>query len=231
MPHTFDTSAWKARVAAWWQQTGRDVQSAMNRLGVQSAYGLLTASAFLPLLEIYGETPGPAMKTLVELVGSVGGNLIANIVQGVYDQSPAPRQIEREIAEQPELRAEYQQLLTELDALEAAQAALGDQWAAFAAQLHAELAQMGGGLRVEAGGDIIAGGGIFFGTVKVEGNFAARDYYEQHDHYHAAPPPPDFTPQREAYLRHVAERTSRLPLRGVDVGAGDPTHSTRPRLG
>ena len=44
------------------------------------------------------------------------------------------------------------------------------------------------------------------------------------------PPPPDFTPQREAYLRHVAERTSRLPLRGVDVGAGDPTHSTRPRL-
>ena len=223
MAQPFDREIWKARVAAWWRDKAPDWEGAMSRMGIHTAYGLLAASAFLPLLEAYGQAPGAALKALVTLAGNVGGNLVANIVQGTYDQDRAAR-VEQEIAEEPDLRAEYEALLGHLEVLSAAQTALGDQWISFAAALEQELSKMGGELRLDTGG-----GTVIFGTVSVRhGDFVGRDKYEYH--YHTVTPPHDFTREREAYLRHLRDRTSRLPLRGVDVGAGDPTRSARPRL-
>jgi len=224
MPETFTPEVWKSRVAERWQTLARDVPAAMARLGVNTAYGLLTASAFLPLLEAYTPaTPGPAIAALSVLTAGVGSNLVANVIQGAYDKANVQR-IEQEIAEQPALRAEYEAVLGGLDVLRAAQAALGEQWEAFSAQLQAELAHMGGGLHIESGG-----GAVILGNVTVShGDFVGRDKVDVH--IHPPPPPPDVTPQREAYLRHIVERTSQLPLRGVDVRSGDPTHATRPRL-
>ena len=224
MPETFTPEVWKSRVAERWQTLARDVPAAMARLGVNTAYGLLTASAFLPLLEAYTPaTPGPAIAALSVLTAGVGSNLVANVIQGAYDKANVQR-IEQEIAEQPALRAEYEAVLGGLDVLRAAQAALGEQWEAFSAQLQAELAHMGGGLHIESGG-----GAVILGNVTVpHGDFVGRDKVEYH--FYPTPPPPDVTPQREAYLRHIIERTAQLPLRGVDVRSGDPTHATRPRL-
>lgn len=224
MPETFTPEVWKNRVAERWQTLARDVPAAMARLGVNTAYGLLTASAFLPLLEAYAPaTPGPAIAALSVLTAGVGSNLVANVIQGAYDKANA-RRIEQEVAEQPALRAEYEAVLGGLDVLRAAQAALGEQWEAFSAQLQAELARMGGGLHIESGG-----GAVILGNVTVQhGDFVGRDKIEYH--FYPTPSPPDVTPQREAYLRHIIERTSQLPLRGVDVRSGDPTHATRPRL-
>ena len=42
----FDHETWKTRVATWWRDAARDLPGAMQRLGVRSAYGLLTASAW-----------------------------------------------------------------------------------------------------------------------------------------------------------------------------------------
>jgi len=223
-PESFTAETWKRRVAERWQALAQDVPAAMARLGVNTAYGLLTASAFLPLLEAYAPaTPGPAIAALSVLTAGVGSNLVANVIQGAYDKANA-RRIEQEVAEQPTLRAEYEAVLGRLDVLHAAQAALGKQWEAFSAQLQGELARMGGELRLDTGG-----GAVIFGNVTVQhGDFVGRDKFEYH--FHPTPAPPDVTPQREAYLRHLIERTSQLPLRGVDVRSGDPAHAKRPRL-
>jgi len=140
-------------------------------VGVRTAYGLLTASAWLPLLAAYADDPGPAVAALAGVLSGVGTNLLSNLVQGVYDRSTVPRRAEQEVAERPDLRAEYQRMLARLEVLAAAQGALGERWADFEAQLREELALMGGQLRVETGG-----GAVVFGDVVVEhGDFVGRD--------------------------------------------------------
>jgi hypothetical protein len=196
----------------------------MAQLGVNTAYGLLTASAFLPLLEVYSpENPGPAVAALSGIVSNVGTELLSNLVQGAYDKVTAPRTAEEEIAEQPALRAEYQRMLAALDVHDAAQAALGEQWADFEAQLATELQRMGGRVHVET-----EDAAVVFGDVTVShGDVIGRD-----KHVHIYPPTPahDPAPLREAYLRHLARHSTRLPLRGVDVGLGGSANVVHPRL-
>ena len=225
MAEMFNHATWKSRAAAWWRDAAEDVEGTMRRLGVHTAYGLLAASAWLPLLAAYADDPGPAVAALAGVLSGVGTTLLSNLVQGAYDEATAPQKAEQELAEQPGLRAEYERILATLDLLAAAQTALGKQWAAFEAQLGQELARMGGTVRAESGG-----GAVVFGEVVVEhGDFVGRDKHEWH--YHAASPPPDVSPLREAYLRHLAERCERLPLRGVRVQAGDATaHAEHPHL-
>jgi formylglycine-generating enzyme required for sulfatase activity len=224
MADTFDRSTWKSNMAAWWRETAGDLPGTMRRLGVSTAYGLLAAGAWLPLLEAYARAPGTAVTALVGIAGGVGSNLVANLVQGTYDKATAPQQVEREVAERPAVRAEYQQILAGLDVLAVAQQALGDQWAAFEERLRPELARMGGELRIESGG-----GAVILGNVTVQhGDFIGRD---QNIHIHPPAPAPDATPLRQAYLRHLADRYGWLPLRGVDLRAGDATaRAERPRL-
>lgn len=223
MTESFTPETWKARVAAWWRENATDWKETMARLGINTAYSLLTASTFLPLLEVYGQDPGPAVAALSGIVSNVGTELLSNLWQGAYDKVTAPRTVEKEIAEQPNLRAEYQQLLTTLDALDAAQAALGGQWADFKAQLADELQRMGGEVRVKT-----EGAAVVFGDVTVsQGDFVGRDKIVN---IYPPAPQPDFSSLREAYLGQIVERTARLPLRGLDVSAGDPTKIQRPRL-
>ena len=224
MPEHFDEQTWRSRIAAWWRETAQDVPGKMKQLGVGTAYGLLTASAWLSLLTAYGDNPGAAVTALVGVLNGVGTNLLSNLVQGAYDKTTAPKDAEQEVAEQPGLRAEYQQMLQRLGVVAAAQEALGSQWAEFETQLRGELARMGGGLRIET-----EGGAVVFGDVIVpHGDFVGRD---KKVIIHIGTPSPDATPRREAYLRHCADRCGRLPLRGVDVQAGDPTAGAeRPRL-
>ena len=103
MTEVFTHETWKACVATWWRKKTPDWRLSMKRMGVETAYGMLAASAFLPLLEVYAPTdPGPAVAALSLLTAGVGSNLVANVVQNNYTNAAAPRQIEREIAEQPE---------------------------------------------------------------------------------------------------------------------------------
>ena len=67
MSEPFTLELWKDRVAAWWRETARDLLGTMARLGVRTAYGLLTASAWLPLLEASGEPASPALGVLAGL--------------------------------------------------------------------------------------------------------------------------------------------------------------------
>ena len=208
MPQPFDRQTWRERVAAWWRDAAPDWQGTMERLGLETAYGLLTASAFLPLLETYGQDPGPAVAALSRVVSSVGTNLLSNLVQGAYDEANAPQRAEQEIAERPELRQEYRHMLGALDALAAAQAALGERWADFEEQLAKELERMGGELRIDTGG-----GALVFGSVQVEyGDFVGRDKNVE-IHIDKETPPTDLL---QAYYRSLANECRHLPLGLVD---------------
>jgi predicted NACHT family NTPase len=159
----FDPSIWRERVAAWWRESAPNLGATMRRLGLRTAYGTLAASAWLPLLAAYADDPGPAVAALAALTSGVGSNLLSNLVQGAYERGMVSRKAERELAERPELRAEYEQTLNDLGALESARAALGEDWAAFEKRLRWELERMGGDLlRIESGG-----GAVVLGTVKV----------------------------------------------------------------
>lgn len=48
-------------------------------------YPAIAAAAFLPVLVEYSQTPSTAFNTLVAILGGIGGNLIANLVQNEYD--------------------------------------------------------------------------------------------------------------------------------------------------
>jgi formylglycine-generating enzyme required for sulfatase activity len=224
MAETFTIESWKAQTAAWWCQAARDLPGAMKRLGVRTAYGLLTASAFAPLVAAYGDDPGKAAAALVGIAGGVGTNLLSNLLQGKYDKTNAPRQAEQEIAERPELRPEYQQLLNSLDVLAAAQATLGNQWAGFEKQLREEVSRMGGSLRIETGG-----GAVVFGNVNMGGGaFIGRDQViVQPGGIHApgatfvqtGDKDKDRAALERRYLEWVFAKSAPLQLRGIDPRA------------
>jgi formylglycine-generating enzyme required for sulfatase activity len=223
MPEPFNETTWRARIRDFWREAARDLPGTMQRLGVRTAYGLLTASAWLPLLAACGDAPGPAVAALVGVLSGVGTNLLSNLVQRACDKATVSK-VEQEIAEQPELRAGYEQILNRLEVLAAAREALGERWADFEARLREELAQLGGCLQVETGG-----GAVIFGNVQVQyGDFVGGNKIT---YFVISPPSPDVTPLRKNYLRHLVERCGYLPLRGIDVRAGDATApAVSPRL-
>ncbi len=216
MPEIFTAETWKSRVAAWWRDVARDVPGAMARLGVRTSYGLLAAGVWLPLLEAYGAQPGPAVTALVGVVAGVGSNLVANMVQGAYDKATAARKVEADVVENPDLRAEFQQVLGALDVVRLAQEALGAQWADFEAQLSREMVTIASG-----------GGAVVMGNLTVGGDFTGRDSIRiEGDAYFGVPEagakPADLL---RAYYRHLATECARLPLGVVDPRFVEPGSS------
>jgi formylglycine-generating enzyme required for sulfatase activity len=213
MPETFTAESWKSRIAAWWRDVAPDLPGAMARLGVRTSYGLLAASAWLPLLEVYGQQPGPAVATLVGLVSGVGTNLVANVVQGAYEKANAANKVEEEVEANPDLRAEFQQVLGALDVLALAQAALGEQWATFRAQLDRELAAQHMTLTINS-----AGGPVIMGNLTVGGDFTGHDRIEVSGDAYFGVPVDGAKPTEllQAYYRHLAAECARLPLGVVD---------------
>jgi len=170
MAEPFDISVWKARIAAWWREASVDLPGSMTRLGMQTAYGMLAASALLPVVVAHASNPDPATAALAIVLSNVGANLVANLAQKDYDEANAARKAEQEINEHPALRAEYQQMLAALNVLATAQQALGERWSGFESQLRQELAQIGGGVRVDA-----RGSSSVFWNVSAAGDVAGHD--------------------------------------------------------
>ena len=86
-------------MAARWRAWSADPTAAMASLGVQSAYGLLAAGAWLPLVAAYGQDPGASSTALVGLTcGSIGSSLVANLIQRGFDERTAARELEARAA-------------------------------------------------------------------------------------------------------------------------------------
>jgi formylglycine-generating enzyme required for sulfatase activity len=171
----FDLQTWKAslrqRLPGW--------KLRMTRLGVNSVYATISAAALWPVVEAAQRGEWAALAALGGVVGSVGGNLLANQIQEWKDEASAATQLAQAIPADPALRAELDAVLARLDALAAAREALPQADHAWLADnLHAELARLGSNLTYEAtaqdnaviaqgpGAIAVGKGGVSVGTVK-----------------------------------------------------------------
>ena len=171
---TFDLTRWQSEVRAWWAEHGPRLKAAP----IESAYALLAASAWLPLLAAYTHDPGPATTALVGITASVGSNLVANLVQRAYDRARGGEQVASQAHESAQARAELDAVLQATQTLEAAQAALGERWDEFARLLAQEMAALPGrsGLTITLGDGTVVGGSLVAGDPTLtHSTFVGRD--------------------------------------------------------
>jgi hypothetical protein len=119
----FSLDTWRAEVRARIADLARDPRGALQRAGVDTIYGFLLGSTLLPVAAAAAHDPGSAIVALTGVVGSVGANLVSNLVQKRYDGPDAAAVIAAE-ATDPALAPAYAKLVAELDVLALAQAEL-----------------------------------------------------------------------------------------------------------
>jgi formylglycine-generating enzyme required for sulfatase activity len=236
----FDLKCWRSDVRTWWAEHAPDLKTA----SIDSAYALLASSAWLPLLAAYAQDPGMATTALVSITAGIGSNLVANVVQNVYDWSHAGEQLTYEAQEDAEIRAELDAVLQSTQVLQAAHEALSDRWEDFARQLIGEMASMAGksDLSVALGDGAVVGGSVFPGdvqlrdsvlvgrdqiTIESDGNYGpivtgnnniiylTRQYLEEAS---ASPDGETLSHQIVTYLEWVRERFGTVALRGIERG-------------
>src|SRR5574341_1450521 len=107
MPFTFQT--WqdqiKTRLQGWKQR--------MRDSGIYSIYAFVATSTLWPVVEAFRQNDLTAIAALGGALAGVGSNLLANVIQSWKDKADtaAARQLETDLAEQPELRAEVDVLM------------------------------------------------------------------------------------------------------------------------
>ena len=221
---TFDVKKWKTDIAAWWRDHGANYKAAAARLGVRTGYGLIALSALLPLIPALAEDPFTVGVALSSLVGGVGANLIAEMVQRTRDKATKGQGLEAEITASPELRETLDKLLAELEVIPTVRENLGEQWTEFVAGLQKEMAELDGFPHLQANiiaETIITGGGAVVGApVRVErGDFVGRDK----NIYQGPSRPPAEGDLEQAYLAHLKGLCETLQLGAIDPEYGDPS--------
>jgi len=172
----FNLDSWKAQIADYFKSHA----PLIKQTGADTLYGLLAAGALLPAIGAYqGGEVFPVMMALSELLGSVGGNLIANLIQGWKDKTDA--EIAHEVLgtaqKDAKLRQAVDVLLKELDVVSSAQQAVSDAdklW--FVEALQVELEIVGSTITIDAINAITEGGSVINGNVTAS-TFIARDQW------------------------------------------------------
>ncbi len=210
-----DKATWQARIREQFSQSTRLVQ----RMVPGMTYGALATATLLPIVEAAKEGGDPTAMIYTTL-GSIGVNLVTNLIQEWKDRSDA------EAAEQlppvimdgatgdkkDEWLAAFDKLITELDAVHLALEKVPDP-AAFAAALRADKQALGSTITIR---DIINSQNVAIGT----GNTLTYTHIAQQVIHQAPAPPP---PHTERYLQRLRNHCHALPLTamGGDATAGD----------
>ncbi len=143
----FNLETWKERL----RQRLPGWRARMTQLGVNSVYATVSTAALWPVAEAAMRNDWAALTTLGTVAGAVGGNLLANQIQGWKDEADAAASLADAAPTDPDLRAALDAVLARLEALPAARDALPpaeQPWLAEA--LRTELARLGSGLHYEA---------------------------------------------------------------------------------
>ncbi len=216
-----DLRAFRDRVRDWWRENA-------FRAGAESAYYLLAASAFLPLL-----TEPDFRAAAVALSGSVGGDLLAGVVEQARARGKRPagepddEQLLRTVLDLAgrfdSVRQTLDEMVARAGAVTAAHQALQQQWDAFAAQLLADIEQRGGSPQVEqqlhivvhgnVGAGAVVGSGSVHADIIVGGDYVQGDKIIGDKHVHL---PAGDSQERErlhrAYLNGLFARYGKVSL-------------------
>jgi len=229
----FNLDSWKAQIADYFKSHAPLIKQA----GANTLYGLLAAGALLPAIGAYhGGEIAPVVIALSDLLGSVGSNLIANLIQKWKDKPNAEitQEVLGTIQKNVELRQAVDILLEKLEVVSSAQQALSDadkQW--FVETLQAELKKVGSGIIINTeGGAVIVGdvnqgpGSTFVGRDQIN----AETYIAKQNNYHLngatlniGEPSVEMSPEMRAmalvsYLEYVIANNRYLELQGIRSG-------------
>jgi len=149
----FEINRWRTGVKEWWGKRTRNWKEEAQRLGVNSAYGVLVAGAFLPLLTQLG--PEATLAALTGIASGVGTNLLSNIVQTTRDKAakeaknPPDEEINKRIVQElvnqannSEIREVLNQVITVSQAQIHASTHFGADWEEFKRQVAADIKQL-----------------------------------------------------------------------------------------
>ncbi|MEZ4619707.1 MAG: hypothetical protein R2867_29965 [Caldilineaceae bacterium] len=222
----------------------RESAAWLRQAGPGMAYGALATCSILPLVAAAQQGDFAAIGALYQLVGGVGGNLIANQIQAWHDRSA--QEVAEALAEQLAHPADgADPLLTALDTIlqkletpKMAQAVLSEaDWDRLAGLLAQDVERLGSTLDLhidlQVGGDVA--GDLIAGTMApgvknavVGKNITQKNYeqigkvveHEEHHHYGATGAgEPDPAELRTAFLNRLYTQANKLALDGVDPGA------------
>ncbi|MBK8988173.1 MAG: SUMF1/EgtB/PvdO family nonheme iron enzyme [Chloroflexi bacterium] len=198
----------------------RQWRARLNHLGSDSLYLFLSAAAFAPAAMAVAQGQ-PAGIELMMLLGGLGGNLLANVVQkfrDAPDEAAAMALLQEALAQTPALQAELDALLTKLEVFTTAQEELPEsQRAWFAETLRTELEQRGNWPQFQAAFMAVGPGAQAIdnrgGLIIQQGNQSVIHIIQQ-----AGAP----EPEREAlrgqigrYLAWVQDKYGTIELRGI----------------
>ncbi|MBI3249887.1 MAG: SUMF1/EgtB/PvdO family nonheme iron enzyme [Deltaproteobacteria bacterium] len=221
----FTLETWKTKISERLQTWGTNLKPETS-----SVYAALCTTVLWPVVQ--AANTGEMWPALATLGASVGGNLLANVIQGWKDETEATQQLAEIVGEDSPLRAELDALLEKFDVFTQASRGLREtdrQW--FADTLREELTQLGNLPRFEAhlqgsgaiaqgkksaaaGKRAVANTGKIDNSVIVTGDRVT---------VYNGPPTRDPAEALALYRRVLADSCRHLSLRGLDIGASDPT--------
>ena len=73
-----------------WREFARNMIESTRHTGVTSAYGLLVAATFIPLLQAYATDPTPITIALITIASDAGANLLSRFFQKVLNSNLTP---------------------------------------------------------------------------------------------------------------------------------------------
>lgn len=216
----------KANLADWKQR--------MLANGGGSIYAFLASSALLPVAQAIREGDRATLLAIGGVLASVGANLIANRLEAWKSEAEAAVELEAALPEEPDLRAELDAILEKLDALPLARQALAQkehEW--FAKTLRTELQRLGNLSRFEA---VLTGSGaLAIGkrakaagkravvADQIQNSTIITGDYNIIAGVYQGPAVQNHAAALDIYRRVLISSCRHLPLRGVEIGASDPT--------
>ncbi len=168
---------WKTAAANNARQALQNLTDEVRKAAPEALYYTLCSAALLPLgAALQGLPPEAAQTPLINLMGGMGANLLANVVQQVYDKRAAPAEqaaaLQQAALQDGRVLDALDEMLKKLDVLAQAPRQLSakdQQW--FARTLAAALVRLGSPLSINAQGAVIGAQA----SISTGGDFVGRD--------------------------------------------------------
>lgn len=219
----FDREKWRSETFKLIEGFATDPQAVLEHHGEFGIAALLMGCTMMPLAAAYAQDPNAAIGALLDATGNRGARLLAHLFHGAYNELDGLSKAAAEAAS-AEMRPAYLAIARTLNLFPLADECL----AAFGQQHHrdllrAELASIN--LAFVPGGDQPSGGDTVYGD-KIEGDLVMGDKIVNN---YTAPINAN-AQQLQHYLRRLAARLQRLPLRGLAPTLDDGPGMALPSL-
>jgi hypothetical protein len=128
-------------VAARWRGFAADWKTIKNDLGLKTNKGLLVASVFIPLLQVYETDSNKTIVFLDDLLREISSEIRGEFVRQCFLVPKSFWNLEELVSQRPEVEQVFYSVVVRTESLKLARQALGKKWQLFANELEREALQ------------------------------------------------------------------------------------------